>query len=65
MPKFRVRRYAEQVQYIEVEAETQDDAYDLAVEAEYHQWSEWDNCDSPGEIESDHIEEIEEEEEEK
>jgi len=65
MPKFRVRRYAEQVQYIEVEAETQDDACDLAVTAEYHQWSEWDNCSDPGEIDYDNIEEIEEEEEEK
>ena len=60
MPKFMVRRFAEQVQYIEVDAETQDDAYELATAADYDDWSEWE-CSDPGEIDYDSIEEVEEE----
>lgn len=60
--KFMVRRYTEAVQYIEVEAETQDAAYDLAVEADdstSRMWSKWSICaDAEMEIERDSIEVI-------
>lgn len=57
--KFIVRRYTEAVQYIEVEAETQDAAYDLAVEADDSTnriWSTWSICSDAMEIERDSIE---------
>jgi hypothetical protein len=59
--KFIVRRFAEQVQYIEVDAETQDDAYELATAAHYDKWSEWECCSDPGEIDYDSIEEVNDE----
>ncbi len=63
MPKFMVRRFAEHVQYIEVDAETQDDAYELAAAAHYDKWSEWECCSDPGEIDYDSIEEVQDEQE--
>ena len=44
MPKFVVKKYCESVQFIEIDAESKDDAYDLAVEADYDEWSEWEPC---------------------
>ena len=69
MPKFMVRRYAEAMQYIEIDAETQDDAYELASEADDSTnriWSTWSICpDAEMEIEYDSIEEIKEDGENK
>ena len=69
MPKFMVRRYAEAMQYIQIDAETQDDAYELASEADDSTdriWSAWSICpDAEMEIEYDSIEEIKEEGENK
>lgn len=42
MPKYIVPKYCEMVQFVEIEAECKDDAYDLAHEHEYDdRWSEW------------------------
>lgn len=65
MPKFMVRRYAEAMQYIRIDAETQDDAYELASEADDSKiriWSAWSICpDAEMEIEYDSIEEVNDE----
>ena len=44
-----------------VDAETQDDAYELAAAAHYDKWSEWECCSDPGEIDYDSIEEVNDE----
>ena len=58
MPKFIVKKYCESVQFIEVNAESRDDAYDLAVEADRDDWSEWEPCLGSETIEYDFIEEV-------
>ena len=57
--KFIVRRYAEAMQCIEIEADTKDAAYDLAVEADDSTnriWSAWSICPDTQKIERDSIE---------
>ena len=56
--KFIVKKYCESVQFIEVNAESRDDAYDLAVEADRDDWSEWEPCLGSETIEYDFIEEV-------
>ncbi|MEC8767145.1 MAG: hypothetical protein VXX23_00980 [Actinomycetota bacterium] len=58
--RFMVKRFAEHFQYIEVDAETEDDAYELAAAASYEEWSEWEECSADWEIDYDNIERIEE-----
>ncbi len=57
-----MKRFAKHVQYqyIEVDAETEDDAYELAAGASYEKWSEWEECSFDLEIDYDSIERIEE-----
>ena len=58
MPKFIVKKYCESVQFIEINAESKDDAYDLAVEAGYDEWSEWEPCLGSETIDYDLIDEV-------
>ena len=57
MPKFVVKKYCESVQFIEIDAESKDDAYDLA-EADYDEWSEWEPCLGSETIDYDLIDEV-------
>lgn len=58
MPKFIVKKYCESVQFIEINAESRDDAYDLAVEADHDEWSEWEPCLGSETIDYDLIDEV-------
>lgn len=61
MPKFIVKKYCESVQFIEIDAGSRDDAYDLAVEADHDDWSEWEPCLGSESIDYDLIDEVNDE----
>ena len=58
MPKYVVKKFAEFVSEVIIEAENEDDAYDAAKELPSDAWTDWLETSDGGEIEYDFIHEV-------
>jgi len=58
MPKFVVKKFAEFVCEVVVDAENEEDAFHEAKIALPESWSEWESTSDDGYIEYDYIEEV-------